>query len=106
MVKKCIVKYDDLGKPIELVELKDFTDPKVLSDFKEKCELNKKEYHKRLKEKAENERLEKQRVDDEIKSLQNEVLSLKSVISHILGYAELEEEEIKSILGVSEDEEK
>ena len=50
MVKKCLVKYDELGKPIELVELKEFTDPKVLKEFKEKCELNKAQYLLRLEE--------------------------------------------------------
>lgn len=104
MVKKCIVKSDDLGKPIEVIELKEFHDPKVLKEYKEKCELNKAEYLKRLQEKAENERLEKQRVDNEIKSLHDEIKSLKSVVSHILGYLELEEDEIKEILGVKEDE--
>ena len=102
MIKKCIVKYDDLEKPIELVELKEFSDIKVLEDFKAKCLINKQEYKQRLREKAENELLEKQKVANDINALQNEVLALKSVISHLLGFAELDEEQIKEILGVEE----
>lgn len=104
MVKKCVVKYDELEKPIELVELKEFTDPQVLRDFKAKCDINKANYLKRLQEKEKNERLEKQKTDSEIKSLQFELKCLKSVVSHILGYDELDEQIIKDILGVVEDE--
>ena len=106
MVKKCIVKYDDLEKPIEIVELKEFSDSKVLSDFREQCLVNKKDYLKRLKEKAENELKEKEKVANDIKSLREENESLKKVISHILGYEELEEDELKQVLGVEEHEEK
>lgn len=105
MVKKCIVKYDEKGKPIELLELKEFTDPSVLRSFKEKCEENKLAYIQRQAEKDKNERLEKAKTESDINQLKDDVASLKSVISHILGYLELNEDEIKSILGVEEDEE-
>lgn len=105
MVKKCIVKYDEKGKPIELLELKEFTDPSVLRSFKEKCEENKLAYIQRQAEKDKNERLEKAKTESDINQLKDEITSLKSVISHILGYLELNEDEIKSILGVEEDEE-
>lgn len=105
MVKKCIVKYDEKGKPIELLELKEFTDPSVLKSFKEKCEENKLAYIQRQAEKDKNERLEKQKTESDINQLKDNITSLKSVISHILGYLELNEDEIKSILGVEEDEE-
>lgn len=104
MKKLCIVKYDELEKPIELVEVKEFSDIKELTIFRDNCLFNKKEYNKRLQEKAENERLEKQKVDNEIKSLQNEIKSLKSVISHLLGNTELTEEQIAKILGEEEHE--
>lgn len=106
MIKKCVVKYDELGKPIELVEIKEFTDPRVLEEFKRTCDTNKSNYLKRLKEKAEIEQKEKEKVANDIKSLQEENNSLKMVISHILGYDELEEDKLKQILGVNEDEEK
>lgn len=106
MIKKCIVKYDELDKPIEIVELKEFTDPRSLEDFKRTCDANKSNYLKRLKVKAENDQKEKEKVANDIKSLQEENNSLKMVISHILGYDELEEDELKRILGVKEDEEK
>lgn len=105
MVKKCIVKYDEKGKPIELLELKEFTDPSVLRSFNEKCEENKLAYIQRQAEKDKNERFEKAKTESDINQLKDEVASLKSVISHILGYLELNEDEIKSILGVEEDEE-
>lgn len=106
MIKKCIIKYDELGKPIEIVELKEFTDPRSLEDFKRTCDANKSNYLKRLKEKAENEQKEKEKVNAKIETLQKEKESLKLVVSHILGYKELNEEEIKKVLGVTEDEEK
>ena len=81
------------------------TDPSVLKSFKEKCEENKLAYIQRQAEKDKNERLEKQKTESDINQLKDEVASLKSVISHILGYLELNEDEIKSILGVEEDEE-
>ena len=104
MKKLCIVKYDELEKPIELVEVKEFTNVKVLEDFKHQCAINKQEHEQRLAEKQENERKEKQRVDDEIETLQKEKESLKLVISHILGYRELNEKEIKKVLGEEEHE--
>ena len=100
MVKKCIVKYDEKGNPIELVELKEFTDPLVLKSFKEKCEENKAEYNKRLREKAEKEQAEKAQLNGEILLLKDEIKLLKSVLKHILGYEELDEDSIASILGI------
>lgn len=106
MNKKCIIRYDELGKPIEIVELKEFTDTRTLADFKSECDTNKSNYLKRLKEKAENDQKEKEKTADDIKSLQEENKSLKRAISHILGYDEVDEDELKNILGVTEDEEK
>ena len=104
MKKLCIVNYDELEKPIGLVEVKEFNDIQVLKNFEEKCSINKQAYKKRLQEKSENERLEKQKLDDEIKSLHTEIKSLKKVISHLLGNKELTEEEIAEIMGVDEHE--
>lgn len=100
MVKKCIVKYDEKGKPIELLELKEFTDPSVLRSFKEKCEENKLAYIQRQAEKDKNERLEKAKLNGEILLLKDEIKLLKSVLKHILGYEELDEDSIASILGI------
>lgn len=100
MVKKVLVRYDELGKPIELVELKEFHDPSVLKQFKENCDFNKREYLGRLQEKAQNEQLEKQELENRLNALQNEIASLKSVISHILGYEELADEQLYEILGI------
>ena len=86
MVKKCIVKYDEKGKPIELLELKEFTDPSVLRSFKEKCEENKLAYIQRQAEKDKNERLEKAKTESDINQLKDDVTSHKSVIAHILDY--------------------
>lgn len=100
MIKKCVVKYDELGKPIEVVEIKDFNDPQTLKLFKEKCDANKVEYLKRQEEIRRKAQEEKDLVQLQIKSLGNEISLLKSVISHILGYEELSEVEICQILGV------
>ena len=99
MIKKYIIKYDELGKPIEIVELKEFTDTRSLEEFKRTWDANKSNYLKRLKEKAENEQKEKEKTAEKIETLQKEKESLKLVISHILGYKELSEEEIKEVLG-------
>ena len=99
-MKKVVVKYDELGKPIELVDVKEFVDPSSLKDFQLECEKNKLAYEQRLNEKAEKELIEKAKLYGEITNLKLEILLLKSVISHILGIAELTEEEINRILGV------
>lgn len=100
MVKKVLVRYDELGKPIELVELKEFHDPSVLKQFKEQCDSNKREYLGRLQEKAQNEQLEKQELENRLNALQNEIASLKSVISHVLGYVELTDDQLAEILNI------
>ena len=88
------------------MEVKEFSDIKVLDDFKNQCAINKQEYKKRLAEKAENERIEKEKLDNDIKSLKDQIKSLKSVISHLLGNTELTDEQIAEILGEKEHEEK
>ena len=112
MVKKCVVKYDELGKPIEIVELKEFSDPRVLSEFKKKCEENKfakiKREELKKKEQQENELfLEKQ-----IKLLKIENLHIRELLAHLFGYKDMEEERIQVLLemkpeesGETEDEE-
>ena len=99
-MKKVVVKYDELGKPIGLIDIKEFNDPATLKQFKLECDKNRLAYEDRLREKAENELLEKKALTDEINELKNEIASLKSVISHILGTTELTEEQINEILGV------
>ena len=103
MIKKCIAKYDELGKPIEIIELKDFNDPQTLKAFKEKCDANKVEYLKRQDEKAKKEQLYKEKVAQDINSLQEEIVCLKLVISHILGYEEFAEDYIRKVLDIPGD---
>lgn len=104
MLKKCIVKCDDNGKPIELVELKTFNDPLALREFQEVCQKNKIAYLKEKQQKAEKERLEKEKVMEMINSLQEQNNALILVIKHLLGLEELKEEQILSILGVEKGE--
>ncbi len=104
MIKKCIVLYDELGKPIEVVELKEFTDPRVLSEFKKECEKNKlaKVQREELekKEQQENELfLEKQ-----IKLLKIENLHIRELLTHLFGYKDIEEERIQILLEMKHEE--
>ena len=105
MVKKCIVKYDELGKPIELIELKEFNDPKVLGDFKEQCLVNKKDYLKRLEDAAKEKEQEKKQLDDRLNKIDENIAKLFKIAKHLLGYEELSEEELQELLGVEEHEE-
>lgn len=98
MIKKCIVKYDELGKPIGLLELKEFSSMQELADFKKKCESNNLEYKLRLDEKSQKELLEKQKMWQRIENLDKKIEGLKQVIWHLLGNRELSEEEIKMFL--------
>ena len=100
MIKKYVVQYDDLGKPIEIVEVKEFTKLDELRNFQEKCKANKVVYEQRVSENTQKLATEKQNLLDRVDLLEKENKCLKSVISHILGYNELGEEEIKEILGV------
>lgn len=104
MVKRYVVKYDELGKPIEIVEIKEFTDPAVLKSFKEKCEENKAALLEREKERESAALEEKKTVLSYIENLHKEIADLKSVIRHLLGYTELDEIEIKDLLGDYENE--
>ena len=100
MIKKYVVQYDDLGKPIEIVEVKEFAKLDELKNFQEKCKVNKVAYEQRVSEKEQKLATEKQNLLDRVDLLEKENKCLKSVISHILGYNELGEEEIKEILEV------
>lgn len=101
MVKKCVIQYDEDSKPIHLIEVKDFTSTDSIAAFQGICEQNLAEKKEKARVKALEEAEEKQKVQDDIKSLQDEVSSLKSVISHILGLSQLTDEEISSILNGS-----
>ena len=98
MIKKCIVQYDELEKPIGLIELKEFASTPELRQFLENCEKNKLLYKKRLEKKAEKELLEKQKMWQHIENLDKKIEGLKQVIWHLLGNRELSEEEIKKFL--------
>lgn len=106
MVKKCIVKYDDLEKPVEIVELKEFSDPKVLSDFREQCLVNKKDYLKRLEDAAKQKEEERKQLNRRLDQIEESIAKLRKLAKHLLGYEELSEEELQELLGVEEHEEK
>ena len=105
MLKRYVVKYDDLGKPIEIVEIKEFTDSNVLRQFREKCEENKVKYLERQKEAAEREKQEKELKEREVAKLKQDIFVLKDLVKYLLGYVELEDMNVyKSYLGVDSDE--
>ena len=97
MIRKCIIQYDELGKPIGLIEIKDFSNAE-LKQFQELCEKNKKEHDERLANKAEKERVEKKLFNERLSKLESENEFLKSVLCHILGYEELDERELGKLL--------
>lgn len=101
MVKKCVIQYDEDSKPIHLIEVKDFTSTDSIAAFQGICEQNLNEKKEKARVKALEEAEEKQKVQDDIKSLQDEISGLKSVICHILGLSQLTDEEISSILNGS-----
>ena len=105
MIKKCVIKYDELGKPIELVELKEFNDPRVLSEFKESCLVNKKDYLKRLEDVAKQKEEKEKQLYHRIENLEKGLEKALLLIKHSLGYEELSEEQLKELLGVEEHEE-
>lgn len=98
MIKKCIVQYDELEKPIGLIELKEFSSTPELRQFLENCEKNKLLYKQRLENKAEKERVEKDLFNKRLSKLESENEFLKSVLCHILGYNELDERELGKLL--------
>lgn len=85
MLKKVVVYYDELNKPIQIVELKEFTSTKDLLDFQTLCETNKKAYDKRKQEALEKERVEKERLLNRVKLLEEENISLKGEIAYLKG---------------------
>ena len=105
MLKRYVVKYDDLGQPIEIVEIKEFTDSNVLRQFREKCEENKVKYLERQKEAAECAKQEKELKEQEVAKLKQDIFVLKDLVKYLLGYVELEDMSVyKSYLGVDSDE--
>ena len=93
MVKKCIVKYDELGNPIALIEIKEFNDIKSFKDFENRCKENAyKELGRRInaeKQAAE----EKKAAEEKIKGLENNVIFLIKAVKKILGVSTVEEVE-------------
>lgn len=85
MLKKVIVEYDELNKPIRIIELKEFTNTKDLLDFQKLCETNRKALEQRKAEKLEQERLEKERLLNRVLQLENENVSLKGEIAYLKG---------------------
>lgn len=91
MVKKCIIKFDELENPIELIEVKEFNDGLKLKEYKALCAANKEEF---LKKKAEAERKaqeEKQALKSQVESLEKNVIFLIKAVKKILGVKTNEE---------------
>lgn len=88
MVKKCIVQYDDLGNPIKIVELKEFTDIKSFKDFEELCDKNHKDFEDRLKEAKEKADAEKAKLLNSIALLQKKAELCFEGIRYLMGLAD------------------
>jgi len=94
MVKKCIVEYDDLGNPVGIIELKEFTDVKSFKDFEELCKNNLKAFDDRMAEKAAKAKKEKEQALAEITKLKKSIVAALKGICYLLGYNNYKEEEI------------
>lgn len=89
MVKKCIVEHDELGNPINLIEVKEFTDAKSVKDFLELCKKNSEamaQRQKLIKEEEEKKKAEARKAQDE---LVIKVSNLWLAVKHILGIEEV-----------------
>ena len=85
MVKKCIVKYDELGNPIGLIEIKEFNDVKSFKDFENHCKENAvKESERRIK-REEKEAAEKKSHNEAIEKLQKKANILELAVMYLLG---------------------
>ena len=93
MVKKCIVQYDELGNPVALIELKEFTDVKSFKDFEKLCKDNAAK-SKAARINAEKQAAEeKKAAEDKIRGLEDNVIFLIKAVKKILGVSTVEEVE-------------
>ena len=90
MIKKVIVKYDEIGKPVAVLELKDFTDEKLKAFLKE-CEVNEQAQLARVKAKEKT-------IAEEKEALQVQFSNVKSLVLYLLGEKELTTDEISKAL--------
>ena len=96
MLKKVIIIRDELGNPIDVAELKEFTSSLELSTFKTLCSKNKITYEERLAVK-EKERKEKENaLKCQLDTIESEIVKIKGYLMQILGVES--EEEIVAVL--------
>ena len=91
MFKRCIVKLDELNKPVALIEVKEFTDEKSLKDFKELCNKNAMEQLERKMKTDKKVEEEKAALNEQIKGLTENVTFLIRAIKKIFGVSTREE---------------
>ena len=91
MVKKCSVEYDELGKPIGLVDLKEFTDTKSFKDFEQLCKKNREEFLKRKAAADDKNAYEKQFVFDELARLSETLKDAMFGIAYLLGVGDFKD---------------
>lgn len=97
MVKKCIVEYDELNKPIAIIELKEFNDVKSFKDFEEICKKNREDFDKRIAEKEAEFKKQRAKAVAEMEYLKKGVIAAMKGISYILGYEDYSLEEIVAV---------
>ena len=97
MVKKCIVQYDELGKPIGIIEVKEFNDIKSFKDFEKICEENHKALEeRRAKEEADFQEKKAKAIAD-LNNLKKGIVAAMKGISYILGYNDYSPEEVIAV---------
>lgn len=97
MVKKCIVQFDELGKPINIIDIKEFNDVESFKNFKKLCEENHKSFvQRRAKEEAEFQKKKAEAIK-ELEYLKKGVIAAMKGISYLLGYDDYTPEEIIAV---------
>lgn len=85
MVKRCVVEFDELGKPIGLIDLKDFSDIKSFKDFQELCKKNKEEFLNRQEAAAKKAYIKESMLYERIEKLEKKAEILFEGIRYLLG---------------------
>lgn len=94
--KNIAVAYNDKGECLIISKIK------VVTELEYNQLVN--EQNKIKAEELEQQRLYKEQLENRFVKLEEENGSLKKLLKHLFGYEELDEQEIREILGVLEDE--
>lgn len=98
MIKKCIVEFDELHKPINVIEIKDFRNATDFQNFVKTCNLNREQAKIRYEEQLAREKEEKENILTNLNNAARNIDCLKTIIKALLGKCDLACEDIDNIL--------